>query len=394
MPEASAPRRVVEPWGCFLAMSSQPATSVNGASHAPQRHEVAARDVLDIQKGAALIGHKPATLVGMSLLALGLLLVTGARASADDVTSTLSSPAVSVWLAHDGHESVYPTRASTVLGVLKEHSFAVGDGDYVSLPLDSAIHDGMHIEYRPAVPVIVFVGDKQREERSSAATIKALLASMDIKLGSSDEITPSLDSRLLPNAVVRIVRVKTWVAHVVKKIPQPVVRRKLASLESGVSRVIRLGLPGRRETIVRCVRRGDDKPQCTTLATRIVRKARPKIVGIGIARPDFGDFVRNRIAEVVHVAGNAVQMIATAYVAGCYGCSGITALGLPAGHGIVAVDPRFIPLGTKLYVPGYGRAVAGDTGGAIKGRRIDLGFSSLAAARAFGRRTIMVYVLR
>jgi uncharacterized protein YabE (DUF348 family)/3D (Asp-Asp-Asp) domain-containing protein len=356
-------------------------------------NEVAARDVLDIQKGAALICHKPATLVTTSLLALGLLLGTGARASAEDVTSTLSS-AASVWLAHDGHESVYPSRASTVLGVLKEHGFAVSDDDYVSVPLDSAVHDGMHIEYRPAVPVIVFVGDKQREVRSSAATIKALLASLHIKLGPSDELTPSLDSTLLPNAVVRVVRVKIWVAHVVKKISQPVVRRKLASLERGVSRVIHPGLSGWRETIVRCVRRGDDKPQCTTLATRLVRKARPKIVGVGIARADFGDFVRNRIAEVVHVAGKAVQMIATAYVAGCYGCSGITALGLPAGHGIVAVDPRFIPLGTKLYVPGYGRALAGDTGSAIKGRRIDLGFDSLAAARAFGRRTITVYVLR
>jgi 3D (Asp-Asp-Asp) domain-containing protein/uncharacterized protein YabE (DUF348 family) len=333
-------------------------------------------------------------LVAASLLALGLLLGTGARASAEDVTSTLSSPVASVWLAQDGNESAYPTRASTVSGVLKEHSLAVRDGDYVSVPLDSPVYDGMHIEYRPAVPVVMFVGDKQREVRSSSATIKGLLASLDIKLGPSDEITPSLDSRLLPNAVVRVVRVKTWVARFVKTIPQPVVRRKLASLERGVSRVINPGLSGRREMIVRFVQRGDDTPQRTTLATRLVRKARPKIVGVGIARTDFGDFARNRIAEVVRVAGKAVQMIATAYVAGCYGCSGITALGLPAGHGIVAVDPRFIPLGTKLYVPGYGRALAADTGSAIKGRRIDLGFNSLAAALAFGRREITVYVLR
>jgi len=359
-------------------------------------NEVTARDVLDIQKGAVLIGHnqKPVTFVATSLLALGLVLGTGARASAEDVTSTLSAPATSVWLAQDGNESAYPTRASTISGFLKERRLAVADEDYVSVPLDSAVHDGMHVEYRPAVPVIVFVGDKQREVRSSSATIEDLLASLHVKLGPSDEITPSLDSPLLPNAVVRVVRVKTWVARFVKTIPQPVVRRKLASLERGVSRVINPGRSGRRETIVRFVQRGDDRPLRTTIATRLLRKARPKIVGVGIARLDFGDYVRNQIVEVAHVAGNAVQMIATAYVAGCYGCSGITALGLPAGHGVVAVDPRFIPLGTKLYVPGYGRALAGDTGGAIKGRRIDLGFNSLAAARAFGRRKITVYVLR
>ena len=53
-----------------------------------------------------------------------------------------------------------------------------------------------------------------------------------------------------------------------------------------------------------------------------------------------------------------------------------------------------IPLGTRLYIPGYGFAIAGDTGGAIIGRRIDLGFDSIADAMQFGRRTVKVYTLR
>jgi len=64
-----------------------------------------------------------------------------------------------------------------------------------------------------------------------------------------------------------------------------------------------------------------------------------------------------------------------------------------AGHGIVAVDPGVIPLGTKLYIPGYGFAIAGDTGGAIVGHRIDLGFDSLNDAMEFGRRPVKVYTL-
>jgi 3D (Asp-Asp-Asp) domain-containing protein len=106
------------------------------------------------------------------------------------------------------------------------------------------------------------------------------------------------------------------------------------------------------------------------------------------------DTARLRLDAAVRGAGSALHMIATAYTAGCYGCSGITAMGLHAGHGIVAVDPRIIPLGTHLYVPGYGKALAGDTGGAIKGLRIDLGFNSLSEAIRFGRREITVYVLR
>ncbi len=88
-----------------------------------------------------------------------------------------------------------------------------------------------------------------------------------------------------------------------------------------------------------------------------------------------------------------MRLMATAYIPSCDGCSGITKTGMPAGHGVVAVDPRVIPLGTKLYVPGYGHALAGDTGGDIQGRRIDLGFDSLGAAQRFGRREIVVYVL-
>ncbi|HLD11692.1 MAG TPA: G5 domain-containing protein [Patescibacteria group bacterium] len=72
-----------------------------------------------------------------------------------------------------------------------------------------------------------------------------------------------------------------------------------------------------------------------------------------------------------------LRMWSTSYVPTCRGCSGITALGYPAGYGIVAVDPSIIPLGKRVYVPGYGLALAGDKGGSIKGKKIDLGFDSL-----------------
>jgi 3D (Asp-Asp-Asp) domain-containing protein len=73
-----------------------------------------------------------------------------------------------------------------------------------------------------------------------------------------------------------------------------------------------------------------------------------------------------------------------------YSLPGNTASGLPVGRGVIAVDPTVIPLGTRLYVPGYGPAVAADVGTAVKGLVIDLWFPTLDEARAWGRRTVTV----
>lgn len=85
---------------------------------------------------------------------------------------------------------------------------------------------------------------------------------------------------------------------------------------------------------------------------------------------------------------------AYAPVTACCGKSdGITASGMKAGYGVVAVDPRYIKLGTKLYVEGYGYAIAADTGGAIKGYKIDLCYNTYSEAVNYGRKNVKVYVL-
>lgn len=77
-----------------------------------------------------------------------------------------------------------------------------------------------------------------------------------------------------------------------------------------------------------------------------------------------------------------------------YHLPGRTASGLPVGVGVIAVDPTVIPLGTRVFVPGYGPAVAADVGSAIKGNIIDLWMPSTAAARAWGRRTVTITIYR
>ena len=91
------------------------------------------------------------------------------------------------------------------------------------------------------------------------------------------------------------------------------------------------------------------------------------------------------------VSHEGAWMESTAYSA--YETSGITATGEAVRHGIAAVDPAIIPLGSKLYVEGYGHALAADVGGAIKGNRIDLGFDSYQEALDWGRRDVLVRVV-
>lgn len=92
-----------------------------------------------------------------------------------------------------------------------------------------------------------------------------------------------------------------------------------------------------------------------------------------------------------------IDMVATAYEPGPISCgkyaSGYTAIGYKASKGIVAVDPRIIPLGTIVYIEGYGYAIAADVGSAIKGYRIDLCFDTYREAISFGRRRIKVYIV-
>lgn len=87
-----------------------------------------------------------------------------------------------------------------------------------------------------------------------------------------------------------------------------------------------------------------------------------------------------------------MRVYATHYDSHCLGCNEWTAIGMRAGYGVIAVDPKVIPLRSRVYVPGYGLAVAGDTGGAIKGNIIDLGFDDARTA-GWSARFTDIYLL-
>ncbi len=99
------------------------------------------------------------------------------------------------------------------------------------------------------------------------------------------------------------------------------------------------------------------------------------------------------VAENTRQYRRRIVMNASAYTAHDPGNSGYTATGHRLKRGMVSVDPNVIPLGSQVYIEGYGYAVAADTGGAIVGNRIDLAMDTIAEALEFGRREVVVYVL-
>lgn len=112
----------------------------------------------------------------------------------------------------------------------------------------------------------------------------------------------------------------------------------------------------------------------------------------GIATQQLMLYLRNSTPDVSR-GSRSLNMHATAYSAYDPGCGSYTASGNLVRKGLVAVDPSVIPLGTKLFIPGYGYAMADDIGGAINGHIIDLAFDSHEEALAFGSRRVEVYVI-
>lgn len=154
------------------------------------------------------------------------------------------------------------------------------------------------------------------------------------------------------------------------------------------------GKPGESLVVWRVYLRHGKEQRRVKVREEVLQPPQPRVYEIGVhghiaSRGAVGRSAAFRAAKVV-------EMEATAYTphrSGGGTGTGLTATGLPAGYGLVAVDPRVIPLGTVLYVEGYGMAIAADTGRAIRGRKIDLCFATRQQAIQFGRRKVRVHIL-
>lgn len=174
-----------------------------------------------------------------------------------------------------------------------------------------------------------------------------------------------------------------------EKLPYGTTTRTSWELGVGTSKTVQPGREGLRKSVVLITERDGQEVSRQVLQQKVVREPVNEIVLVGRA---------GSLASRGGFAGRkTLVMVATGYDPSPEhnggNRTGRGATGLKIGHGLVAVDPKVIPLGTRLYIEGYGYAVAGDTGGAIKGMRIDLGHDTRSGAMRVGRRTVIVHIL-
>lgn len=155
----------------------------------------------------------------------------------------------------------------------------------------------------------------------------------------------------------------------------------------GVGRMVpkTKGKPGSHSTVFEVITKGKKVISKKPLYSKKVDAVDEVIVvGKGGYQTSRGSFTGTKVLTMNASAYDP-------YPAG--GNGGYTATGAKAQYGIVAVDPKVIPLGTLVFVEGYGFGLAADTGGAIKGNKIDLCYNSKAEAYKFGRKTVKVHIL-
>jgi 3D (Asp-Asp-Asp) domain-containing protein len=278
-----------------------------------------------------------------------------------------------------------------------------------------------------ARPVTIGGPDVHLETRSRAESVGALLAEQGVPLGELDLVEPGLEAPVPAYGSVRVVRVREETEQVLIPLLFGTRQQVQAGLTPGARVRLQTGQEGVIEQTVR-VRFEDGAEVSRQTLGETRREPVEEVIGIGPAvvaavvpasapaapaprqasvpaAPAPAAPPRSATAPAPsggpEGARRSMSMVATAYDPGPastgkspgHPAYGITASGMRAGYGVVAVDPRVIPLGTRLYIPGYGNAIAGDTGGAIKGQRIDLGYATYNEAIRFGRQTVTVYVL-
>ncbi len=343
----------------------------------------------------------PSPFVTTGVLSLGLLIPFGAGTVPDQIAKKVAhmaapAPAKHITFVHDGLTETIDTSAETAADFLAERNLSSSPDDALSVDPASPLTDGETVVYRAAVLVTVTIDGQSRILRTPAANVSALLFEQGVAFDRHDRVSPAPPTALVNGTALTVHHVDTWTETIRKPVAAKVVKRFAFTMPPGKTQVLDAGTPGVAETAYAVTRTPDRRTvRRTALVSRILRAPRARIVAEGIGEyAALSQLAERGITGTLKLASSALSMVATAYTAGCGGCSGITATGRPAGHGIVAVDPRVIPLGTRMYIPGYGHAVAGDTGGAIRGNRIDLGFNSNYAANQFGRRAITVYLIK
>ncbi|PIU61047.1 MAG: hypothetical protein COS84_11615 [Armatimonadetes bacterium CG07_land_8_20_14_0_80_40_9] len=260
--------------------------------------------------------------------------------------------------------------------------------DSLSLSLSSKPQGTLKVKIKPKLSVFVLVDGKKRKIVTTKKKVGEMLKEAGIGLLAKDRVLPNLSTPLYEGMFIKVIRVRTKVVTSKVSLPPKTIIRRTKSIPKGKRKIIRAGKEGILKKKFLIFYKDGRETKREVIAKKIIKEPINKIVA-------KGEGVKRLVSSKEMKVKKVLSMIATAYAPFHCGGSkdGRTHTGLPVGKGIVAVDPKVIPLGTRLYIPGYGYALAGDIGSAIKGNRIDLGVDDYQEADAFEKKRIKVYVL-
>ncbi|MCI5643592.1 MAG: 3D domain-containing protein, partial [Peptoniphilus sp.] len=258
----------------------------------------------------------------------------------------------------------------------------------VSPSVDQEIKKDMKVMITSPKSYHIKDGNKILIAEANGYTVADVLENLNIKLNKLDRVSLPLDEIAKEGMEIQIDRVVVENIENKIEIPFETENRENAEMLEGQKNVIVNGEVGQKVESLKNTYVNGVLETTEVLKSEITKNPVKEVVEVGTKKAVATPNGKN--------AKRVIVMQATAYdpTAGSK-----TAMGTRARVGAVAVDPRVIPLGSKLYIESmdgfasYGYATAEDTGGAIKGNRIDLFYNSNAEANRFGRRNVKVYVL-
>ena len=343
--------------------------------------------------GKLMTRRTTATSAGELLTELGIELQSGDRVLDGDVQiwpliegesaeSTrlpeyiLVQRALSLLVNDGGERLVINTSEATVGQALEAAGIVIYLGDDVEPPLDTDVFDGLEVVIRRSVPVTIEIDDRSIHTRTHSQTIKDLVSELGIVLVGGDYTLPGVNDSVEPDMIIRVVRVLEEIVTEQEPIPYETVWQPDSALEIDLQRVAQEGAPGVLQRRIR-VRYENRQEVSRVLEDEwVVLEPTTHVIAYGTKLV----FRQLETPEGSIEYWRKLRVLVTSYTSATSGkerdhpAYGITAVGWEMRHGIIAVDPRVINLYQEIFVPGYGIGVAADTGGAIKGRRIDLGY--------------------